>query len=179
MSEVGPKAGEPWDNESWNQARFQHQAPCAHHFHELLPFFFFFNWRLTALQYCGGFCHTLTWISHWYTCVPLSQTPHPTSLPIRSLWVVPVHQLWEPCFTHRSLVSKCPLRFQALLFLHFELSDLTQYLERLGPFRFEALTLESTQLFSTVCSSAGFWRGADSGRLNALSRARLSGLWTV
>ena len=25
--------------------------------------FFFFNWRLITLQYCGGFCHTFMWIS--------------------------------------------------------------------------------------------------------------------
>ena len=24
----------------------------------------YFNWRLITLQYCSGFCHTLTWISH-------------------------------------------------------------------------------------------------------------------
>jgi hypothetical protein len=30
---------------------------------------FFFNCRLITLQYCGGFCHTLMWIS---TCVLLS-----------------------------------------------------------------------------------------------------------
>ena len=32
-----------------------------------LSFFFsfiFFTWRLITLQYCSGFCHTLTWISH-------------------------------------------------------------------------------------------------------------------
>ena len=37
----------------------------------------YFNWRLITLQYCGDFCHTLTWISHWCTCVPLSWTPLP------------------------------------------------------------------------------------------------------
>ena len=26
--------------------------------------FFFFSWRLITLQYCSGFCHTFTWISH-------------------------------------------------------------------------------------------------------------------
>ena len=26
--------------------------------------------RLITLQYCSGFCHTLTWISHGFTCVP-------------------------------------------------------------------------------------------------------------
>ena len=30
----------------------------------------YINWRLITLQYCGGFCHTLTWISHGCTCVP-------------------------------------------------------------------------------------------------------------
>ena len=35
----------------------------------------YFNWRLIALQYCGGFCHILTWISHGWTCVPSSWTP--------------------------------------------------------------------------------------------------------
>ena len=44
-------------------------------------FFFFFpficiSWRLITLQYCSGFCHTLTWISHGFTCVP---HPHPPS----------------------------------------------------------------------------------------------------
>ena len=37
-----------------------------------LPFIFI-SWRLITLQYCRGFCHTLTWISHRVTCVP-----HPT-----------------------------------------------------------------------------------------------------
>ena len=31
---------------------------------------FFFNWRIIALQYCLGFCHTSTWISYRYTYVP-------------------------------------------------------------------------------------------------------------
>ena len=28
---------------------------------------FIFNWRIITLQYCIGFCHTSTWISHRYT----------------------------------------------------------------------------------------------------------------
>ena len=35
----------------------------------------FFNWRLITLQYCGGFCHTLTWICHGCTCVPHPDPP--------------------------------------------------------------------------------------------------------
>ena len=37
--------------------------------------FIFISWRLITLQYCSGFCHTLTWISYGFTCVP-----HPDSL---------------------------------------------------------------------------------------------------
>ena len=32
--------------------------------------FIFISWRLITLRYCSGFCHTLTWISHGFTCVP-------------------------------------------------------------------------------------------------------------
>ena len=53
--------------------------------------FIFISWRLITLQYRSGFCHTLTWISHGFTCVPHPDLP-PTSLSIPSLWVFPVHQ---------------------------------------------------------------------------------------
>ena len=53
--------------------------------------FIFISWRLLTLQYCSGFCHTLTWINHGFTCAP---HPNPPFLPIPSLWVIPVHQPW-------------------------------------------------------------------------------------
>ena len=62
----------------------------------------FFNWMLITLQYCGDFCHTSTWISHWCTRVPHPEPPLPTSLPTLSLWVFPEHQLWVPCFMHQT-----------------------------------------------------------------------------
>ena len=37
--------------------------------------FIYFNWRLITLQYCSGFCHTLTQISHRCTCVPHPENP--------------------------------------------------------------------------------------------------------
>ena len=40
----------------------------------LFLFFFsliFISWRLITLQYYSGLCHTLTWISHGFTCVPI------------------------------------------------------------------------------------------------------------
>ena len=45
-----------------------------------LSFYFFFPFifisrRLITLQYCSGFCHTLTWNSHGFTCVPHPDPP--------------------------------------------------------------------------------------------------------
>ena len=62
---------------------------CARGASFFLNKFIYFNWRLITLQYCNGFCHTLIWISHGFTCIP---HPEP-SLPIPSLWVIPVHFL--------------------------------------------------------------------------------------
>ena len=42
--------------------------------------FFFISWRLITLQYCSGFCHTLTWISHGYICIPHPNPPSHLSL---------------------------------------------------------------------------------------------------
>ena len=53
--------------------------------------FIFISWRLITLQYCSGFCHTLTRINYGCTCVPYPEPP-PISFPIPSLWVIPVHQ---------------------------------------------------------------------------------------
>ena len=50
--------------------------------------FTFLNWGIIALQYCVGFCHTSTWISHRYSYVhtspalehPSHRPSHPTPL---------------------------------------------------------------------------------------------------
>ena len=45
-------------------------------------FFFFFNWRIIALQCCTGFCHTTTLISHRYTyTLSLLKLPPTPTLP--------------------------------------------------------------------------------------------------
>ena len=61
-------------------------------FHVFIFFFlyFYFNCRLITLQYCGGFGHTFTWISHGCTCVPHPEPPshippHPISQGIPAL----------------------------------------------------------------------------------------------
>ena len=52
-------------------------------------FIFLISWRLITLQYCSGFCHTLKWISHGFTCVPHPDPPshlplHPIPLGLPS-----------------------------------------------------------------------------------------------
>ena len=51
--------------------------------------FIFISWRLITSQYCSGFCHTLTWISHGVTCIPHPDPPshlplHPSPLGLPS-----------------------------------------------------------------------------------------------
>ena len=50
---------------------------------ELFIYFFiyFISWRLITLQHCSGFCHTLTWISHGFTCIPHPNPPLPPPSP--------------------------------------------------------------------------------------------------
>ena len=48
-------------------------------------FFIFISWRLITLQYCSGFCHTLTWISHGFTCIPHKNMEHASRICMSSL----------------------------------------------------------------------------------------------
>ena len=43
--------------------------------------FIVISWRLITLQYCSGFCHALTWISHGFTCAPHPEPPSRLPLP--------------------------------------------------------------------------------------------------
>ena len=53
--------------------------PTMFYFHLLI--FFFFCWRIIALQCCISFLHTTTWISHKYTYAPSLFNFLPTSHP--------------------------------------------------------------------------------------------------
>ena len=68
----------------------------------------FISWRLIMLQYCSGFCHTLTWISHGFTRIPHPNPPsclcpHPMPLGLPSapaLSTYLMHPTWAGDLFH-------------------------------------------------------------------------------
>ena len=78
------------------------------YFFKFIFSFSFISWRLITLQYCSGFCHTLTWISHGFTCVPHPEPPsclplHPIPLGLPSapaLSTCLMHPTWAGDLFH-------------------------------------------------------------------------------
>ena len=62
--------------------------------------FIYFNWRLIALQYCIGFAIHQHVSATGIQVFPILNPP-PSSLPVPSLWVVPVHQPQASSIMHR------------------------------------------------------------------------------
>ena len=85
-------------------SKLQFNRKTCNHFFS----FIFIRWRLITLQYCSGFCHTLTWISHGFTCVPHPNPPshlppHPIPLGLPSapgLRTCLMHPTWADDLFH-------------------------------------------------------------------------------
>ena len=78
----------------------------------------FFNWRLITLQYCIGFAihqHASATGVHVF----LILNPPLTSLPVPSLWIIPVHQPQAPSIMHRTWTGDSFLILRALKFNMF------------------------------------------------------------
>ena len=74
--------------------------------------FIYFNWRLITLQYCIGLAIHQHKSATGIHLLPILNPP-PSSLPIPSLWAVPVHQPKET----RIERDTCTLMFIAALFI--------------------------------------------------------------
>ena len=60
-------------------------AFCGHSIYFFFFSFIFISWRQITLQYCSGFCHTLTWISHGFTSIPHLHPPSHLPLHVNPL----------------------------------------------------------------------------------------------
>ena len=86
---------------------------------------FIFNWRMIALQYYVGFCHTSIWISHRYTYVPslFYLLPHPTpSHPSRLLQSLSLSFLSHTANSHWLFYTWQCICFYAILSIRPTLS---------------------------------------------------------
>ena len=122
--------------------------------------FIYFKWRLITLQYCIGFAihqHKSATGVHVFPIL----NPTPTSLPIPSLWVVPVHQPQASCILQRIWTGDSFLIwyytcFNAILPNHPSLS-LSHRVQKTVLYICVSFAVSHTGLSNTACTSGSSW----------------------
>ena len=134
-----------------------------------VPFFiikFIFNWRITVLQFCVGFCQTSAWISHRYTSVSsflnLPLTPSPAQPSVAA-------KLLQSCPTLYAPIDGCPpgssvpgiLQARILEWVAISLSNASCMLSHFSPVRLCATlwTAAHQAPLSTGFSRQEYWSG--------------------
>ena len=99
--------------------------------------YFIFNWRIIALQYCIGLCHTTTWISHEHVYVPSLSNLPPLPTPSQPS-TLSQSTVWAPCAMQQipvqlsSVALRCPTLCDPMnrsapgLPVHHQLPEFTQ-----------------------------------------------------
>ena len=77
--------------------------------------FIFIRWRLITLQYCSVFCHTMTWISHGFTCVPHPEPPSHLIFPLAISCLTTSNLSWFMDLTFQVPMQYCSLQHWNLL----------------------------------------------------------------
>ena len=128
---------------------------------------FIFNWRIIVLQYCVGFCHTSTWISHRYTYVPfflkgghvfLFDMSHLLPHPSRLLQSPSLSSLSHEANSHWLSILHCSVCFQAF-FLFLTTVNLTgsHYDGLDGNTQGQSRKEQSRRIYYLEFALAGLW----------------------
>ena len=83
---------------------FEKQEVCVLELYSLFIYFIIIVIIIIYFIILYWFCHTSTCIRHGCTHVSHPEPP-PTSLPIPSLWVIPVHQPQASCILHQTWID--------------------------------------------------------------------------